>query len=393
MKVATVFACAAAAALAGCSSIPTAGPTTAQVLDQAVKQDKRRFDVVEIDPRVVSTLSGQSSSSLRAQFERYGRPRTPTIGIGDTVLVSIWEAGSGGVFGAAATENPSVVVLPATGGGAHSITIPDQVVGPDGGISVPYAGRVPVAGRTPLQVQQSIEHSLADRAIEPQVIVTVTKNVSDAVTVSGELVAGARVPLSVGGDRLLDVIASAGGAKSPLYETFVRLSRDGVTVTIPMDTLVSHPEENIYAWPGDVITLVRAPRTFLVFGATVTNLQVPFDASDLNLAQAVAKAGGLQDARADPEGVFLFRFEPPSVVKALGAPELTTAPDGSSPILYHLNLRDVTGYFLARRFPVEDNDIIYVANAPITQLQKFFTLLGTISGPVLGGVVLTHGTK
>jgi polysaccharide export outer membrane protein len=46
------------------------------------------------------------------------------------------------------------------------------------------------------------------------VIVTITKSETYAATVSGEVVAGARVPLSVNGDRLLDLIALVGGAKS-----------------------------------------------------------------------------------------------------------------------------------------------------------------------------------
>jgi polysaccharide biosynthesis/export protein len=395
MKIPALLGCLSAIGLIGCTSIPTAGPTTGQVMDQAKKEEQKSFDIVEINSSVVAALSAQPAGSLRARFERYGAPPTPTIGIGDSVSVSIWEAAGGGLFGATPTGESATTTVPSpTTGGAHSVTIPDQVVGTDGGISVPYAGRVHVAGRTPVQVQQAIQQALAERAIEPQVIVTITKSVSDAVTVSGEDVSGARVPLSVGGDRLLDVIAAVGGSKSPLYETFVRLSRDDVTMTIPMDRLVSDPAENIYVWPGDVITVVRAPQTFSVFGATTNNTEIPIDAARMNLAQAIAKAGGLQDMRADPGGVFLFRFEPPPVVKALGAPALVTAsaPAGESPILYHLNLRQVDGYFLAERFPIQDNDLIYVANAPLTELQKFFTLLGTITGPVISGVVITRGT-
>ena len=63
-------------------------------------------------------------------------------------------------------------------------------------------------------------------------------------------------------------IRTAGGARAPVYETFVRLSRGGVTATIPMELLVSNPAENIYAYPGDVLTLVRLPQSFSVFGAT-----------------------------------------------------------------------------------------------------------------------------
>jgi len=159
-------------------------------------------------------------------------------------------------------------------------------------------------------------------------------------------------------------------------------------VTIPMEVLVSDPAENIYAWPGDVLTLVRIPQTFSVFGATGQNTQVSFNAEKVTLAEALAKAGGLQDLRADPAGVFLFRFEPPDVVGALKAPALATGPGGSSPIVYRLDLSDANSYFFAQRFPIEDKDIIYVANAKLNELQKFFTLLNTITGPVITGIVV-----
>ncbi len=391
MKTALLLSLIAGLGLVGCSSLPTAGPTTSQILDQAAQEGQRRFDVVDVNYHVVATQSARPTASFRTQFQDSGKPQNPKIEIGDTLSVSIWEAAAGGLFGPAQTE--TVPGAAATSGGAHNVTIPEQVVAPDGGISVPYAGRVRAAGRTPLEVQRTIEQRLAERAIEPQAIVTITKSVSDDVTVSGELISGARVPLSVGGDRLLDVIAAAGGAKSPLYETFVRLSRGGVTVTIPMSVLVSDPAENIYAWPNDVITLIRTPQTFSAFGATGSNTQIPFNADRVNLAQAIAKAGGLEDVRADPAGVFLFRFEPPPVAKALGAPAYATAPDGTAAILYHLDLRQAVGYFLAERFPVEDDDIIYVANAPLVQTQKFFNLVSSITGPVISGVVVSRSTS
>ena len=204
------------------------------------------------------------------------------------------------------------------------------------------------------------------------------------------MVSGARAPLSVNGDRMLDLIALAGGGKAPVYDTFIRLSREGVTATIPMETLVSDPAENIYAWPGDVLTLVRIPQTFSVFGATGQNADVNFNSEKVTLAEALAKAGGLLDLRADPAGVFLFRFEPPQVVTALNAPSLPTGPGGSSPVVYRLDLSDANAYFFAQRFPVEDKDIIYVANARLNELQKFFTLLNTLTGPVITGIVVKN---
>jgi polysaccharide export outer membrane protein len=222
------------------------------------------------------------------------------------------------------------------------------------------------------------------------VIVTVTKSLSNSVTVAGEVVSGARVPLSLKGDRLLDLIAAAGGARSPVYETFVRLSRDGITATVPMEALVSDPAENIYAYPGDVLTLVRLPQSFTAFGATGSNTQVNFTAERMTLVEALAKAGGLQDQRSDPAGVFLFRFEPPGIVKALGRPQLQTGPDGSSPIVYRLDLSDAKSYFFAQRFAMHDKDIIYVANADLNELQKFFALLNTLTGPIITGIVVKN---
>jgi polysaccharide export outer membrane protein len=382
MKALAVIGVLASVIVAGCSALPTAGPTASDVKGQEVKDNLTRFDLVSIDDNVVTTLLALPAESFHVRFKKYGRPPQPKIGIGDSVVVSIWEAAGGGLFGASPTDHVSA--------GSRSVTIPEQIVARDGGISVPFADRVPAAGRLPVEVQKTIEQRLAEKAIEPQVIVTVTKSLSTSVTVAGEVVSGARVPLSLKGDRLLDLIAAAGGARAPVYETFVRLSRDGITATIPMEALVSDPAENIYAYPGDVLTLVRLPQSFTAFGATGTNMQVNFTAERMTLVEALAKAGGLQDQRSDPAGVFLFRFEPPDIVNALGRPQLQTGPDGSSPIVYQLDLSDAKSYFLAQRFAMHDKDIIYVANADFNELQKFFSLLNTLTGPIITGIVVKN---
>ena len=382
MKAVAVIGVLAGVIVAGCSALPTAGPTVSDIKKQEVTDTQTRFDLVDIDDNVVAALLALPAESFHVRFKKYGRPPQPKIGIGDSLVISIWEAAGGGLFGTSPTDHVSA--------GSRSVTIPEQVVGRDGGVSVPFADRVPAAGRLPVEVQKAIEQRLAEKAIEPQVIVTVTKSLSNSVTVAGEVVTGARVPLSLKGDHLLDLIAAAGGARSPVYETFVRLSRDGITATIPMEALVSDPAENIYAYPSDVLTLVRLPQSFTAFGATGVNTQVNFTAERMTLVEALAKAGGLQDLRSDPGGVFLFRFEPPGIVNALGRPQLHTGPDGSSPVVYRLDLSDAKSYFLAQRFAMHDKDIIYVANADLNELQKFFTLLNTLTGPVITGIVVKN---
>jgi polysaccharide export outer membrane protein len=285
----------------------------------------------------------------------------------------------------------------------------------------------------PAEVQQAIEARLAEKALGPQALVIVKKSAVNAVTVllnesgqassvgSGETsienlignlsnpvqipiagaagaavspnpipaaaAAGARVPLSPGGDRLLQIIAAAGGAKSSVHETFVRLSRGGVTATIPLEQLVADPAEDLYAQPGDVVTLVRVPQTFSVFGATGRNAKISFDARNLTLGEALGKSQGLRDDLAKPEGVFLFRYEPNSVVRALDQPVSTEARGGVSPVVYRFDLRDGKTYSLAQEFPVYDKDVIFVADAPAAQIYKFFTALNQVTGPIVTGLV------
>jgi polysaccharide export outer membrane protein len=266
--------------------------------------------------------------------------------------------------------------------GRPGTRIPDQQVGSDGGISVPYAGRIAAAGHTPEEVARTIEQRLGPKALDPQAVVAVRRNRANSVSVTGEVIRGAQVPLSPGGLRLLQVIAVAGGARAPVHETFVRLSRGGATATVPLATLVANPDQDIFAEPGDVLTLVRQPQTFSVFGATGKNSAITFNSEKLSLTEALAKAGGLLDDRADPSAVFLFRYEPVNVVRALGQPIATDAPPGVSPVVYRLDLREAKSYLLARRFPVRDKDIIFVADSESRPVYRFFSALSNIVGPV-----------
>jgi polysaccharide export outer membrane protein len=441
MKRYVLSACLLTALLGACSWLPRAGPSTSDVVERARSGSDILFDVVPVDDRVMSTLLAQPKESFARRFNQNAPPPEIRIGIGDTISVMIWESAAGGLFtetpptttgpkpeteplapevqppspelrlpgpaprppaGAAAPQErrpPAAGNVPSerfsleaalAAGGRQATVIPDQQVGPDGAISVPYAGRIPAAGRLPAEVQQTIQDRLARKALEPQALVIVRNSAANAVTVTGEVVTGARVPISPGGDRLLQVIAAAGGAKAPVHETFVRLSRGGVSVTIALQQLVSDPAEDIYAQPGDVLTLVQVPQTFDVFGATGRNAKIPFDAEQLTLSEALGKSQGLRDDLAKPEGVFLFRYESDVVVRALDQPIATLADGGVSPIVYRFDLRDGNTYLLAQRFPIHDKDVIFVADAPAAQIYKFFTLLNSVTGPIVTGLVTCH---
>lgn len=369
---------------AGCSWLPTVGPTANAISEQATVDGQRRFDIIEADDRVVHILLSQPEPSFQRLFGRFGKPAVPTIAVGDTVVVSIWEGGDETLFGTG-------LVLEGTGAatGSRGINLPAQVVSPDGMITVPFVGRVAVKGRTPAQAQMLIQTLLTGKTASPQVIVTVPNSTQHTVTVAGEVIKGARVPLSPNGDRLLDVIATAGGPQGPLYDTYVRLSRNGVTTTIPFQTLVDSPSENVYAWPGDVLTLIRVPHSFAAFGESGRNAQINFEQPKLDLAQAIAKSAGLNDDKADPVGVFLLREEPLPLVKKLHGGAFDW-PEPQVPVVFHFDLHDAKTYFVAQHFQIHNNDIVYVAPARANMIQKFFGLFASATTPIITGAAVSN---
>jgi polysaccharide biosynthesis/export protein len=368
---------------AACDSLPGSGPSTSAITEASrwAGEGQNRFALVDVDPNIVTVMERWGAASLQGSFGRQRAVSTQAIGVGDSVQVVIWEAAAGGLFSSPGNDR--------IGPGSRSASIPEQAVGPDGAITVPYAGRVRVAGRTPQQVEGEIVRALTGKAIEPQALVTVTKNVANTVTVVGEVTGGGRVPLTTRGDHLLDVIAAAGGTRAAAHETFITLLRDGRSVRIPMQAILTDPAENVFVRPGDVISVAREQQTFTAAGATGASGVVPFDAIGITLDQALARAGGLNDNRADPAGVFVVRYEQPQDYDQLGLhrPETGTTPQ-RIPVIYRVNMRDPNGFFLAKRFPVRNKDIVFVADASSMSMRKVMTILLPFIGAGASAVVV-----
>ncbi len=144
--------------------------------------------------------------------------------------------------------------------------------------------------------------------------------------------------------------------------------------------------------PGDTLTLVRDPQTFLAVGALGTQSEIPFAAEGITLAQALAKARGLSDVQADPAGVFLFRFEPASVVRRL-RPNSPLLSSNFVPVVYRINMRDPNSLFVSQAFRMRNRDLVYVSNAPFTEVQKVLSVFSTITAPVSAGASVYAGVR
>jgi polysaccharide export outer membrane protein len=376
-----LLACLAGGALAGCAYIPSAGPLTRDVEDEYdASAAQHPFVLDEVSDKTIQVLSQRVDPSLSALAGSDAEAPEIQIGRGDTLVVTIWEAGSQPLFAPLAAGQSA--------GAARGAVLPEQPVGADGCISIPFAGRVPVAGLSLPAAQAAVEAALKGKAAQAQVVLSLARSVAGSVTVVGEVNAGGRIPLTAHGDRVLDVLAASGGIRAPTYETWVGVSRGGVTTSVPLVQVLHDARENIVMRPGDQLLLTRQPETFTAFGATGRNAQIAFEAAQVNLLEAVAKSGGLLDQRADPRGVFLLRQEPRAIAQALAGAQAIPGPAPTVPVIYQLDLRRAGSFFLARDFRLRDGDVLYVSSAVADQLQKFLQLVGLITQPAIEGAVL-----
>ncbi|MBB3387418.1 polysaccharide export outer membrane protein [Rhizobium sp. BK275] len=332
------------------------------------------YALIDLNKAILPYFDKIPSSSLRSGFGggRGGAPDIP-LGFGDIVQVSIFEAQSGGLF------------IPSDAGSrpGNYITLPQQTIDKAGTISIPYAGRVPAAGRMKEEIEQDIEDKLASRAIEPQVVLTTTTSRSSEVAVVGDVNNPQKIVLSPAGERILDAISEAGGLTTPNIETNVTLQRRGKTATVAYETLLKNPSENIYLAPGDTVSVEHERRTFIALGASGLNSRIDFEDSNLTLGEAMAKAGGLIDTRADPREVVVYRQVDRGTLQRLNI-DTSRFKGDKVPVIFRANLRDPATLFAVQEFRMADKDVMYISNAHSVELVKFFDVLNSITSTISG---------
>lgn len=359
-------------AVGACDLLPSDGPSANGMLAHASERRKAdpdavmRFALVTVDARIARDAEQfytPVSPSVPPAFQQSGT--FGRAGVGDVLRVTIWEPNDTGLLG---SERRGT-----------DITVR---VDPNGTIAVPYAGRFPVRGKPLSEVEKDIIDRLAGQVNNPQVTVMVSQNISSAASVQGDVNKPGPYPVERADQRVLDMLALAGGTKYPAYETSLRLTRGRSIMTVQMQELVDRPETfNVPVAAGDTILLSRKPLKFVALGAVQQPGEQIFRRSTLNMTDALGQTVGLESSRADAKGVYLFRREPVELARRYGirllAEDLETVP-----IVYQLNLKDPQSFFAMNAFPVRPNDILYVSPAPLADAAKFFQILSGATATV-----------
>jgi polysaccharide export outer membrane protein len=374
----SLIAALSAVLLSGCAwFLPGIGPSRGAIENNKTPPNAAAIQIINIDDAVTRQLLAQRELRLFSETLGNKRIASRTVGPGDMLDISIWEAAPATLFGIPPVSGSSALIAT-----SHATTLPEQPIDDEGFILVPFAGRIPAAGKTLTSIEEEIVSRLKGKANQPEVLVRMTHNLSSNATVVGEVNASTRVPLVPGNERLLDALAAAAGVRQPVNKMTIQVTRADNVYSLPLETIIRDPRQNVPLQPGDVVTALFQPYSFTALGATGKNEEVNFETQGITLAQALARSGGLIDSRSNATGVFIFRFEPKAALNWPHQPVMTTA-EGMVPVIFRLDLTDPRGFFLIQSFPMENRDVLYVSNAPITEIQKSLNVLFSVIYPIL----------
>jgi polysaccharide biosynthesis/export protein len=360
--------------LGGCASLPSNGPTVPAIKKSAQGDSNTLgFKIVDIDAQNVNTAPVRNELGLIQLGAMSASPlpaRTDQIQKGDVLTIAVYEVGVSLFSGSSAMASVAADIRTPTAGTQFI----NAQVRDDGTISLPYIGKMQADDADPDTLATRIRQRLKPLSQSPQVQVAISQSVQNVAYVSGAISRPGRIPLTAARERLLDVLAIAGGAQSTTagadgLDLDVHLVRGDKAVSVRLGDLRSEDMANLVILPGDRIELRRAARTFTAFGATEHVSQIPFSAEKVSLAEAIARATGPADARANAHGVYLFRIERDSAGKM------------AKPVVYHIDMMKPQSYFLAQMFEMQDKDVILFANSRANLAQKMAALLGNLFSP------------
>ena len=106
----------------------------------------------------------------------------------------------------------------------------------------------------------------------------------------------------------------------------------------------------------------------VLLGATGSNEELLFDSPTISLSNVLGKIGGIENRRADPAGVFLYRATPRTLADFLGV-DSRALPGDDILAIYRFDLTQPDAFFTVKEFDVRDGDLIYVANSAYEEID------------------------
>ena len=357
--------------LAACTALPGDGPwmggaatTTTEALP---------FDVIDLTPTTIANYRQPPPVDRPSTVSNLSAGSRISVAPGDAIKVRIFEPYEGSIF--------PTIQRPGADFGVQRVT-------DDGTINVPFVGTVKVAGLDLNQIEKKIgqQVSASGKAQDPQVIVEFVADRTHTVMVSGDVRQPGRVSLLEGVRTVVEAINKAGGPSgvggqggtgvgANQLEVVVRRNGQVILQSQYSDLLAGG---DIGLQKNDEIVVRPNARMFTVLGAVVKAGNVDMPKHTISLLEAMGMVGGLNDARANRTGVYVFRMG-----------DLQNNPTARARV-FRLDLYQPVSIFIAQQFPVQPKDVVYITNAPLyeydkilTSIYRTFSIVGVLRGNLI----------
>ncbi|MCH4811983.1 polysaccharide export protein [Vreelandella neptunia] len=310
----------------------------------------RIVDIMPITPELVWSQETQErkvhpvTEAMREELADYEY----TIGAGDVLSIVVY-------------DHPELTIPT---GGERSAVEAGNIVRSDGTIFYPFIGRVHVEGKTTEEIRVQLTRGLSDFLTEPQIDVFIAAFNAKRFHVTGAVGTPGSVPVTNVPMTILDAINEVGGPTADAFWHEMFLFRNGTEEQLSLYSLLSEGDQrqNRVLRDGDLLHVPSADNQGVaMLGLVRSPGNLRMNREPLSLTDALSRAGGIDESRAEASGIFVLRRND------VNAAKLAT--------VYQLDVSNAIAFAMASSFKLEPQDVVYVTTAPIARWNRVVSLL------------------
>lgn len=345
----------------GCGRLPSGGPVAEQVVKQSGNETPD-FAVYQVNRAFLPTVAQWPSTGKQERLNWIGTSqgaRTQIIQPGDTLNIQIWDS----------SENSLLTSLD-----DRSVSLGAVEVASNGSIFVPYVGDISVIGLTPDLARKDLQTALEVIVPSAQVQLSMVEGRNNSVDLVGGVSSPGSYPMPDRNFTVLGLLAEGGGVNDSLNNPQIRLMRGGAIYGTSVDQLLDSPSRDTLLRGGDRVFVEEDERYFLSFGAAGKEDLHIFTKDDMSAMDAVSIMGGIDNNKADPQGLLVLREYGSSAIQpGVRGPRQTR-------VVFTMDLTSTDGLFSARKFAINPQDLVIVTESPINDALTISNIIGNFFG-------------
>lgn len=348
-------------AACGRGRLPGGAPVREEVLHKSANAAPD-FAVYQVTRAFLPTVAQWPATGEQERLRWIGASRgakTQFIQPGDMLNIRIWDS----------SDNSLLTSIE-----QRMTELGEIKVAANGSIFVPYVGNISVIGLTPDLAREELQSALEAIVPSAQVQLSLSEGRNNSVDLVGGVRNPGSYPMPDRNYSVLSLLAAGGGVDGGLTNPQIRLMRGSAIYGTSVETLLDKPQLDTLLRAGDRVFVEDDTRYFLSFGAAGREDLHPFTKDRISAMDAVSIMGGVNDAKADPQGLLVLREYPGTAVRP------GTRGPRQTRVVFTVDLTSADGLFSARNFDINPGDLVIATESPINDALTISNIIGNFFG-------------